>query len=128
MPHREAPSASCLTTAKVPKAASKSPRPCAAHDKKAKSAWNQLRANLRHEGESQRMTLDEDDDDSDDPDLTTLSIWDDFNDDGSTSDTTARASDTKVSASDRRPDDSFYVSAIREARGHDGGMERPPRG
>ena len=119
-PHREPPA----PVAKVSKAAVKS-----AHEKKPRSAWNQLRASLRHAEESSRsVMIDEDDDDGDEPDLTTVSIWDDVKDDGSTSDAAARAPSAKAHGPDKGPEDVLFVGAIRKARGHDGGMERPPRG
>lgn len=119
-PHHEAPA----PVAKIAKASVKS-----AHEKKPRSAWNQLRANLRHAEESSgSVMIEDDDDDGDEPDLTTLSIWDDAKDDGSTSDAAARAPSARSHAPDTQPDDALFVSAIRKARGHDGGMERPPRG
>ena len=109
--------------------AAKSVRPGVTHEKKVRSAWNQLRANLRHADESPRAAvIDEDEDDGDEPDLTTLSIWDDVSHDGSTSDATTRAPSVSAYAHDPRPDGATFVSTIRKARGHDGGMERPPRG
>lgn len=128
-PQREAPCVTQAATAKTVKACAKASRSCATHEKKARSAWNQLRANLRHADEPNRgVMIDEDDDDGDEPDLTTLSIWDDFNDEGSTSDGTARTSAANTHARDTLPDEASFLSAIRKSRGHDGGMERPPRG
>lgn len=112
--------------AKAAKAFTKSSRPAATHEK-SRSAWNQLRANLRHADESSRHTaIDEDDEDGDDPDLTTVSIWDDFKDDGRASDR-ARTLTLRANERDTQSGNAMFVSAIRKARGHDGGMERPPR-
>ena len=98
---------------------------------KVRSAWNTLRANLRHDEHSNRMAMtDDDSDDDDDDDVVTPTLLDRSRSDSKRADDAARTNVHHAALAILQGRDTVRTAKdalIRAALGHGSGTERPPR-